>query len=177
MEALAATESVSRAPICGRDARVIKNILKEAIDRWGWQDRIRHDSKTETDFIATTYIKHNEAFVYVLTTNEKSRRVGIHVNSPIQIPAHRIVETILVANYFNTRSATGSYHVTELGDLCYRWTISVADVQPSVELFRALRDAATHAFEQTYNPFLTAAFTTCAPSEITRKFEFLSSGS
>jgi hypothetical protein len=177
MEALAVTQSVCRAPIRGRDARAIKDVLKEAIDWWGWQDRIRHDAKSETDFVATTYIKHNEAFVYVLTTNEKSRKVGIHVDSPIQIPASRVVETMLVANYFNIRSTTGSYHVTESGNLCYRWTISVAGVQPSLELFRAMRDAATNAFEETYNPFLTAAFTSSAPSEITRKFEFLSSGS
>ncbi len=175
MEAVVFAEPRPHAPAPVQNGTAIKDILKEAINWWGWQERIRYDAETGTDFVTTTYIKHNEAFVYALTSNEKARKVGIHVSSPIQVPPVRIVETILVANYFNMRSTTGGYHVTGAGDLCYRWVLSVAGTQPSIETFRALRDAANKAFEETYTPFLTAAFTAHKASDITRKFEIFAS--
>jgi len=153
----------------------LKDVLKEAIERWGWQERIQYDAESETDFVGTSYIKHNKAFVYTLTTNEKSHKISIHVNSPIQVPIVRIAETAFIANYFNIYSTTGSYYVTGSGDICYRWTLSVAGTKASVEMFRALRDAANKAFEEKFNSFLTAAFTNNSALEIIQKYQMLSS--
>jgi len=153
----------------------LKDVLNEAIERWGWQERIQHDVESGTYFVGTTYIKHNKAFVYTLTTNDKFHKIGIYVKSPIQAPIDRIVESSLIANYFNIYSTAGSYYVTWSGDICYRWTLSVAGAQASVEMFRALRDAANKAFEETYNSFLAAAFTNSSALEIIKKYQLLSS--
>jgi len=159
----------------GRDGMTLKDVLNEAIKRWGWQERIQHDVESETDFVGTTYLKHNKAFVYTLTTNDKFHKIGIYVKAPIQAPIDRIIESSLIANYFNIYSTTGSYYVTESGDICYRWMLSVAGTQASVEMFRALRDAASRAFEETYNSFLAAAFTSSSVLEIIQKYQMLSS--
>jgi hypothetical protein len=174
MAALACIETASRAASPASGAKSIKDALKEAAAWWGWQGYVRHDSATETDYITTTYIRHGEIFVYTLTANERLRRAGIHVTSPIEVPGPRIVDAVLVANYFNARTATGSYHVAENGDLCYLWAVSVAGASVTVELFRMLRDAANKAFDDNYKPFLDAAFTTNSASRIVEKHRIFS---
>jgi hypothetical protein len=149
-----------------KNVKEIRSGLLEAISYWGWQEKIRHDPELQADFVSTTYIKHNEEFCYTLTGWEKSRRIGIHVTSPIQIPRIRLAETLFVLNYFNSRSTTGNYYVSGAGDLCYKWTINVFTATVGVDTFKTLRDAGRNAFDETYNSFLTAAFTNKAAGEI-----------
>jgi hypothetical protein len=144
----------------------LRETLRNAISYWGWQERICHDPTSQTDFVSTTYIKHNGEFCYTLTSCEKNRTIGIHVTSPIQIPRVRITDTLLVMNYFNAQNTTGSYYVSNAGDLCYRWEISVFGGPIGIEAFRTLRDAGKKSFEGTYNSFLTAAFTNKPALEI-----------
>lgn len=159
-----------------RDARSLKEVLQETIHSWGWQDRIQRDAATGSDFVTTIYIRHGESFIYTLTVNEGRRRFGIHVNSPIQIPPGRKIEALLVANYFNTRSLTGAYYVTDTGDLCYQWMLFASlGAEPDIGAFKILRDDANKAFEQSFTPFLTAAFTASPAAEIISKFEFFRS--
>jgi hypothetical protein len=175
MAALACTKPVTRTPALGKEKKPLGDVLSEAVNCWGWQNRILHDNESETDYVTTTYIRHNQAFEYTLTASEKFQKVGIHVNSPIQIPMSRMVEVVLVANYFNMRSTMGGYYVTAGGDLCYRWAISVAGTQASVELFRALRDSANKSFDKPYNSFLSAAFTASSARDIIQKFQIFCS--
>lgn len=149
-----------------RSVREIREGLLEAVSYWGWQEKIRHDPDLQADFVSTTYIKHNEQFCYTLTGSERSRKIGVHVLSPIQIPDGRLTETLLILNYFNGLSTAGNYYVSAASDLCYRWTVAVFDAPVGVENFRALRDAGKNAFEETYNSFLTAAFTNKPVAEI-----------
>ncbi|WP_363349014.1 hypothetical protein [Methylocystis echinoides] len=150
----------------------MKDVLQETIFSWGWQDRIQHDPQSGSDFVTTIYIRHGEPFVYTLTVNEGRRKLGIHINSPIQIPLARKVEAIAIANYFNVRSTTGAYYITETGDLCYQWMLLAVGAEPTIGVFKALRDDANKAFDQTYTPFLTAAFTDNPASQIIEKLEF-----
>ncbi len=156
----------------GKAQKPMREVLEDTIFSWGWQDRIQHDPHTGSDFVATIYIRHGEPFVYTLTVNESRRKLGIHINSPIQIPSARKKEAVLIANYFNVRSATGAYHVTETGDLCYQWMLFAIGVQPDIGVFKALRDDANRAFDQAYTPFLTAAFTENPAPQIIEKLEF-----
>lgn len=149
-----------------QNSREIRDVLLEAISHWGWQERIRHDPDTQMDFVSTIYIKHNDAFTYTLTSCERHKKVGIHITSPIQAPKARLQETIVVANYFNARSMAGSYHVTGAGDLCYLWMVSIAGLPLGIDIFRTLRDAGNKAFDESYNSFLTAAFTNKRASEV-----------
>ncbi len=174
MAALAYKEMDSRASPPGSRNKTIKETLKEAVSWWGWQDHVRYDGESETDFVTTTYIRHDEIFVYTLTASEKLRRVGIHVTSPIEVPKARITDAILVANYFNARTAIGGYHVAENGDLCYQWAVSVAGSPVTVDLFRVLRDAANKAFGDNYKPFLDAAYTSNSASQIIEKHRIFS---
>jgi hypothetical protein len=174
MGALASIDMPVRAVRPDSGARSITDALKEAAAWWGWQGYVRRDAATETDYITTTYIRHSEIFVYTLTANEKLRRAAIHVTSPIEAPRPRIVDVVLIANYFNARTSTGSYHVADNGDLCYQWAVGVADASVTVDLFRMLRDAANKAFDDTYTPFLDAAFTTNSTSQIIEKHRIFS---
>lgn len=156
----------------GREPTPMRDVLQDTIFSWGWQDRIQHDPESGSDFVTTIYIRHGEPFVYTLTVNESRRKLGIHVNSPIQIPNARKRDAVLIANYFNIRSATGSYHITETGDLCYQWMLFAIGAKPDIGGFKALRDDANRAFDQTYTPFLTAAFTESPAAQIIEKLEF-----
>ncbi len=102
----------------------------------------------------------------MLISFEKSRKVGIQVISPIQIPSLRLSETLVVLNYFNSQSTAGSYYVSCAGDLCYQWTISIFDSPVGVATFKTLRDAGKDAFDETYNSLLTTAFTNKVAAEI-----------
>jgi hypothetical protein len=137
----------------------IRKGLLEAISHWGWQEKICHDPELQADFVSTTYLKHNEEFCCTFTVFEKSRKVGIHVVSPFQIPKVRFADTLLVINYFNSQSTTGDYYLSSAGDLCYKWTISVFDAPVDVETFKTLLDAGKNAFDENYNSLLTTAFT------------------
>ncbi|MGJ0509284.1 MAG: hypothetical protein ACR652_19610 [Methylocystis sp.] len=154
-----------------KNVKDIRNGLLEAVSYWGWQERICHDPDLQADFVSTTYIKHNEEFCYTLTSSEKNRRIGIHVTSPIQVPKIRVAETLIVSNYFNAQSATGAYYVSGAGDLCYKWTVSVFDGPVGVDAFRTLRDAGKKAFDETYNSFLTAAYTNKGAGEIIQNYQ------
>jgi hypothetical protein len=149
-----------------RNVREIREGLLEAISHWGWQEKIRHDPELQADFVSTTYLKHNEEFCYTFTVFEKSRKVGIHIISPFQIPKVRFAETLQVLNYFNSHSTTGDYYLSGAGNLCYKWTISVFDASVGVETFKTLRDAGKNAFDEAYNSLLSVAFTNKAGAEI-----------
>lgn len=149
-----------------KNVKEIREGLLEAVSYWGWQEKICHDPELQADFVSTTYIKHNEEFCYTLTSSEKNRKIGIHVTSPIQVPKVRLAETLSVLNYFNAQSTSGNYYISGAGDLCYKWTISVFNAQIGVDAFKMLRDSGKNAFDETYNSFLTAAFTNKPASEI-----------
>ncbi len=175
MTSTSCLQSPARGHMPGRDRKTMRDVLQDTIFAWGWQDRIQHDPESGSDFVTTIYIRHGEPFVYTLTVNESRHKLGIHINSPIQIPNGRKKEAVLIANYFNIRSATGSYHITETGDLCYQWMLFAIGAQPDIGVFKALRDDANRAFDQTFTPFLTAAFTASPAPEIIQKLEFFCS--
>ena len=111
-------------------------ILQAALDSWGWEDAIEHDSNDGSDFVTTTITLDDQRFRITLVADEARQWLTIILRVPFTIPPSRQTDGVALVNQLNRGLGMGHFVLEHDGAVDCQHTVDVEDAEPSAALYR-----------------------------------------